>query len=404
MQQPNFPVPIPNSFRELFYPHRYKVMWGGRGAAKSWSIARALITLAHLRKLRIGCFRELQASIAESVHQLLKDQIYAMGLQDCFRITQSSIISRVTGSEFLFKGLRHNITEIKSLEGIDIAWVEEAQHVSKDSWELLIPTIRKNGSEIWVSFNPVDESDPTYVRFVASVNPDAWVLKCSWRDNPWFTDTQNKERLWLLQSDPDAYEHVYEGGFLRRNNAIIFSGKYIIDTFEAPHDVTLRFGADFGFAVDPSTLIRSYITGKAPLEELWIEHEAYGVGVELHEMSQLYDSVPGSRSWPIKADSSRPETISYMRREGFNIAGAEKWDGSVEDGIQHIKGFKVIHIHQRCKHVQQEARLYAYKVDRVTGDVLPIIIDKNNHCWDAQRYALDGFIQHRGGLGVWERL
>lgn len=404
MQQPNFQVPIPSKFQPLLYPHRNKVMYGGRGAAKSWSVARALVALAHRRRLRIGCFRELQASIAESVHQLLKDQVYAMGLQDCFHITQSSIYSRVTGSEFLFKGLRHNIAEIKSLEGIDIAWVEEAQLVSKESWDLLIPTIRKQGSEIWVTFNAVNEEDATYQRFVVNPNPDSWVVKVGWEDNPYFTQTQHQERLWLLRSDPDAYEHVYGGAFMRRNSGVVFSGKYVVDTFEAPHGVTLHYGSDFGFAVDPTTLIRCYTTGKAPIEELWIEYEAYGVGVEIHETAQLYDSVPGSRNWPIYADSSRPETISYLRREGFNIMPADKWDGCVEDGISHLRGFKQIHIHQRCKHVQQEARLYSYKLDRVTGEVLPILIDKNDHCWDATRYSLNGYIQHRGGLGVWERL
>jgi len=137
---------------------------------------------------------------------------------------------------------------------------------------------------------------------------------------------------------------------------------------------------------------------------LWIEYESFGVGVEIDETPALFDDVPGARSWPIYADSARPETISYLRRQQFNIMPADKWPGCEEDGIAHLRGFKVIHIHQRCKHMQQEARLYSYKLDRVTGEVLPILIDKNNHGWDATRYSLNGYIQHRGGLGVWERL
>jgi phage terminase large subunit len=407
MQQPNFLAPIPGKFGQLFYPHRYKVLWGGRGAAKSWSVARALVILAHHYKHRILCCRELQASIKDSVHQLLKEQIYAMGLASCFHITETSIISKVTGSEFLFKGLRHNSAEIKSTEGITIVWIEEAQFVSKSSWELLIPTIRKEGSEIWITFNPVAEDDETYKRFVVNPSPDAWVLNCSYRDNPWFSSTMEKERLFLLKSDPDAYEHVYEGGFLRINNAVVFAGKYVIDTFDdPPYGTTFNHGADWGFAQDPTVLIRDWITGKAEdfSEELFIDYEAYGVGVEIDETPALFDQIPTARAWPIKADSSRPETISYLRRHGFNITPAEKWTGCEEDGIAHIKAFRVVHIHQRCKHVQQEARLYKYKVDRVTGEVLPILVDKNNHCWDAVRYSLDGIIQNRGGLGVWLKL
>jgi phage terminase large subunit len=412
-QAPRFLAQIPSKFRPLLYPRRYKILWGGRGSAKSWSVARALVGIAHRYKHRIGCFRELQASIAESVHQLLKDQIYLLGLQDYFRITESSIVSLATGSEFLFKGLRHNAAEIKSMEGITIAWIEEGQLVTKDSWEILIPTIRKVvdttrgpiDSEIWVTFNPVNEDDDTYRRFVSNPSPDAWVCNCSYRDNPFFTATLEKERQWLQRSDIDAYNHIYEGQFLKISQAIVFAGKYTVDTFDDPPRTTrLNYGADFGFSQDPTTLIRNWITGEPPNEELWMSHEAYGVGVEIDETPELFDSVPGARENKIWADGSRPETISYIRRQGFNIEAADKWPGCEEDGIQHIKAFREVHLHQRMKHTLQEARLYSYKRDRVTGEILPILIDKNNHCWDATRYSLNGVIQNRGGLGVWLKL
>ncbi|HVI10194.1 MAG TPA: PBSX family phage terminase large subunit [Candidatus Binatia bacterium] len=407
MQQPNFLAPIPGKFGQLFYPHRYKILWGGRGAAKSTSVARALVILAHRYKHRILCCRELQASIKDSVHQLLKDQIYALGLASCFHITETSIISKVTGSEFIFKGMRHNYAEIKGTEGITIVWVEEAQFVSKASWEVLIPTIRTEGSEIWITFNPINEYDDTYQRFVVNPSPDAWVLNCSYRDNPWFSQTMEKERLWLLKTDPEAYQHVYEGGFLRINNALVYAGKYVVDTFdEPPYGTVFHHGADWGFSQDPTVLIRDWITGNAEdhTEKLWIDYEAYGVGVDFPELPALFDQVPTARTWPIKADGARPETISYMRRMGYNIEAAEKWEGCVEDGISHIKAFSEIHVHQRCKHVQQEFRLYSYKIDRVTGDILPVLVDKNNHCCDGIRYSLDGIIQNRGGLGVWMKL
>jgi len=396
-------------FAKLFTPgFRYKVWFGGRGAGKSWQFARTLILLALLKKIRVGCFRELQNSIRDSVHQVIREQIDMMGYSPYFEVTDKTIRCTLTGSDFIFKGLRANATEIKSTEGIDLAWVEEAQLVSKDSWEILTPTIRKENSEIWVSFNPIDEEDPTYAKFISQTPPEMIRKMVNWHDNPFFNEALNKERRWMEQADPDAYEHVWNGGCRTISDNVIFRGKYVIDVFEAPTNPPperFYFGADFGFANDPATLVRMYITGKAPEEELWIEYEAWGVGVELNEMPQLYDSVPGSRVWPILADNSQPQVISYLEKQhGFNITAADKWTGCVEDGIAHLKGFKLIHIHQRCIHSAEEARLYSYKRDRLTNEVLPIVLDKWNHIWDAVRYALTGFIQGRGLASIWARL
>jgi phage terminase large subunit len=397
----------PDKFEPLFWPKRYKVFYGGRGSGKSTTFARLLLGRAYGTKMRIACFRELQTSIKDSVHLLLRDQIDALGLNDAFEVTQASIRSLATGSEFLFKGLRSNISEIKSMEGIDIAWVEEAQLVSKDSWEILIPTIRKEGSEIWVSFNPIEDTDPTYQRFIVNPPPDSYVIKVGWQDNDFFPKTLNEERLYMLRTDPEAYEHVWEGSCRVMSEAVIFRGHYIIDSFEMPaypNEVRLFHGADWGFANDPTVLVRCWTTGEAPNEELWIDQEAYAVGCEIDKTPALFDQIPTAREWPIKGDCARPETISYVRRQGFNVEAAEKWPGCVADRIAHLKGFKQIHIHQRCKELQTEARLYSYKRDRVTGEVLPMIVDKHNHCWDAVGYALDQYIPHRGGLGVWLKL
>ena len=410
-QKPVYQAEFPFEYQDLFRPFRYKIYYGGRGATKSWSIARALILLAHGRKaLRIGCFRELQNSIKDSVHKLLCDQIDLLGLTIWFKITQTSIVHRVTKSEFLFKGLRSNATEIKSTEGIDIAWVEEAQLVSKDSWELLIPTIRKDGSEIWISFNPNEETDATYKKFVLNTPPNSCIHLVNWYNNPWFPKELNAERQHMLATDPEAYTHIWEGGCKIIGDAVVFKGKYVVDTFEYPTDCRpedkprLFFGLDFGFAQDPVAATRSYVTGKPPFEELWIEHEAFGVGVEIDEIPQLMNTIPGAREWPWKADNARPESISYIRRQQYQITAAEKWPGCVEDRIAHLKGYKKIHIHQRCKHMQQEARLYSYKVDKQNNDILPVLVDKHNHGWDAVGYSLDGYIQKRGVHQVWGNL
>lgn len=389
-------------FKPLFQPKRYKTFHGGRGGAKSWAAARALVIMAASGKLRILCTREVQNSIKDSVHKLLKDQIEMLGLNPWFRITNESITS-ASGSEFLFKGLRFDPLGIKSTEGVDICWVEEAQSVSSDSWAILIPTIRKEGSEIWVTFNPGEESDPTYQRFIVNPPDDSITVEVNYYDNPYLPETLRKEMEYCKRVDYDAYEHIWLGKPKSISDSVIFRNRYRVEAF--PDDLwqqadRLFFGADFGFANDPSTLIRMFMIGT----RLYIEYEAYGVGVELDEMPQFYDSIPEVRKWPLKGDNSRPETISYLSRQGFSMDAAAKWKGSVEDGVTYLKGFEEIIIHERCKHTADEFRHYSYKVDKKTGEILPIIVDKFNHCIDAIRYGLDGYITSSDSLGTWAQL
>lgn len=393
---------IPEVFEPLFSNSRYKAYYGGRGSAKSWSFAQALGIKGYQAKERILCVREYQNSIADSVHKLVADRIYEAGLGAWYDITQQTIRGH-NGTEFIFKGIKQSPQEIKSMEGVTKCWYEEAQKASKESLKLLIPTIRTPGSELWFSWNPEEEEDPINKLFLDPVAaPDrAIIRKVGWQDNPWFPEELNYERQHLERTDPIAYEHVWEGGFIKIGDAVIFKNRVFVDDYVTKDEkVRYFFGADWGFSNDPTVLIRCYIEGDC----LFIDNEAFGYGVEIDETPALFDTVPEARKWPIKADCSRPETISYMRRKGFNIEGAEKWKGSVEDGIAHLKGFSKIVIHPRCKRMIQESRLYSYKVDKVTGDVLPIIVDKHNHGWDATRYALDGYIKTRGGLGIWEKL
>ena len=390
-------VAFNEEYQDLFRPFRYKVYYGGRGGGKSWAMALALLVLGAQKKLRILCAREIQHSIADSVHKLLCELISMLCLEDIYVITKQSIRC-INGTEFIFKGIRFNVREIKSTEGVDICWVEEAQSVSEESWGVLIPTIRKEDSEIWISFNPLDADDPTYKRFVDSVPPNTALHKVGWRENPWFPEVLRQEMEYLKRVDYESYLHVWEGEVRRISDAIIFRGKYAVEPFDTPRDVRFFHGADWGFAQDPTTLVRCFVVDK----NLYIDREAYGIGVELDETAQLFDSIDTARRWPIKADAARPETISYMKKQGFLISGAKKWTGCVEDGIAHIKGFKKVIIHPRCKHTIDEFNHYSSKVDRQTGDVLPIVLDKNNHCIDAIRYSLDGYIrkknQHYGSI------
>lgn len=410
--------------RPVYIPSRFKVAYGGRGSSKSWGFARLALVLGAEFKIRVLCVRELQNSIQESIHKLLCDQIESLGLSDRYDIQKNGIYGK-NGTEFIFAGIKTDPAKIKSTEGINICLVEEAEKVSKTSWKVLIPTIRSPGSEIWVCFNPRDEKDDTYQRFVIRTPPRTRRVLMNWCDNPWFPKELNDDRKYALQliaeaTDDDEraqaqsdYDHVWEGACQNNSIASIFRRRVVVETFGDPaEDHRIYLGSDFGFANDPTTLIRFWVTDHrgeladgTPREwqELWISHEAYGYRVDIDETPKLYETIPDAHRWPIKADCARPETISYLSRS-FNISAAEKWPGSVEDGIAHLKGFEKIHIHDRCKKMQEEARMYCYKVDRVTGEVLPIIVDKWNHGFDAIRYGLCGYIQRRGVSAQWERL
>jgi phage terminase large subunit len=317
-----------------------------------------------------------------------------------FKVTENSIRCYHTGSEFLFAGLHYNVTEIKSMEGVDICWVEEAQAVSKESWEVLIPTIRKENSEIWITFNPQMEDDATYQRFVANPPKNAYVAKVNYIDNPFFPDTLQAEMEFCRDCNPDDYAHIWLGECVHHTEAQIFRGKFEVAGFDVPTAKRTRWflGADWGFSQDPTAITASFIKDDC----LYIPYEAGGVNIELDEIPRILDSIPNNlaHKWPIKADSARPETISHIRGKGYNISPAKKWGGSVEDGIEHLKNFRKIYIHPRCKNTADEFRLYSYKIDKNNGDILPIIVDKHNHYIDSLRYALDGYIKHNEPIHI----
>ena len=389
-------IQIPDKFSGLFEPKRYKVYFGGRGGAKSWNFARTLISLAYTKNIRILCTREFQSSIADSVHALISDQITMMGLDDYFEVKRDYIQSH-TGSLFIFAGLRRDPKKVKSTEGIDIAWVEEADTISNESLDLLIPTIRKPGSEIWFSFNPDQESDPVYKRFVLTERDDTFAQKISYRDNKWFPDVLKTELEWDKKYDFEKYQHIWEGECRAHTDAQVFHGKYRIDSFTAPDGAVFYYGADWGFSQDPTTLVRCFIDDGT----LYIDYEAYGVGVDIDATPELFRQVPGAVDYIITADSARPETISYMRQHGFpRITRARKGAKSIEDGISFLRSFREIVIHNRCKHTADEFKLYSYKRDRLTGDVLPTIEDKHNHCIDSLRYATERIRAHGSAVRI----
>jgi len=378
---------------------RYKVLEGGRGSGKSYSFADALLDIALYHKKRILCTREMQNSIRDSVHRLLQDRISALNYDGYFDIYRESITSKI-GSEFIFKGLRHNISEIKSTEGIDICWVEEAEKVTEDSWTTLVPTIREEGSEIWVSFNPEDEGSATYKRFILNPSPDCISRHMTFRDNIYFPEVLRRELEYDKRVDFDKYEHVWEGKCKGYSDACIFRGKVEVTDFETPEGVRFYFGSDFGFSVDPTVLGRMFIKDEC----LWIDYEAYGHGIEIDEMERFFKLVPGAfpeagrPTWRITADSARPDTISHLARRGFSIVGAEKGKGSVEDGISFIRGFRKIIIHPRCKGAIDNFNNYKWKTDKTTSEILPIPDGGSDHWPDAARYALEPYIKKKATI------
>lgn len=231
LQQAVAKAEFPIKLKCLFEPKRYKVLYGGRGGAKSWGVARALLILAAKSPIRVLCAREFQVSIKDSVHKLLTDQIDSLGLQSFYEVTQASIRGR-NGSEFAFIGLKNNITNVKSFEGVDICWVEEAQTVSKTSWNVLIPTIRKDNSEIWITFNPELETDDTFQRFVISPPSNAVVQKITWRDNPWFPQTLREEKDTLQVRDQEAYNTVWEGICRKTVDGAVFANEMAMADLE----------------------------------------------------------------------------------------------------------------------------------------------------------------------------
>lgn len=361
---------------------------------KSWQLARAALYRGCEKSTNILCTREYQNSIADSVLAVLEGQAKLIGCHHMYEFQNNAVYSLKNNTVFSFKGLKQNINSIKSFEGADVVWNEEAHTTSKKSIQTLYPTIRKPGSEIWTSFNPDQITDPIYVRHVTNFNPETdYLCTVNYTDNPWidesFLQMAEAEKL----ADYDSYCHIYLGECWTRSDAQIFNGKWVVEEFEddiegmdGPY-----YGLDFGFAQDPTFTVRCFIKD----EVLYISHELSRIGLEIEDTYDAVSTIPGSLESKIRADSARPETISHLKNKGLKVEGVEKWKGSVEDGITVIRSFKKIKIHPRCKNMIQEARLYSYKVDRLTGDVLPVILDKHNHGWDAVRYALAPFIKRK---------
>ena len=452
MKQPQtVEIELPNKLHFLLNDQsRFKVARGGRGSAKSGSIARGLIVEAITAPETILCTRELQNSITDSVHSLLVDCANQMQVDKLFDVTAATIRT-ANGSNFIFKGLRNNIMEIKSLHGVDKCWVEEAQGISGKIWDTLVPTIRNKGSEIWISYNPNEESDPTHQRF-GKINFPFWEpnqkyakaelvtdpmsvpsnftvweskvngndqplakgdfwgkymisVEVNYVDNPFFEQTElYAEMMACKRLNPEKYKNIWLGQPKTRSDLQVFKDKWAIESFVTPpvkdmHHKRIFLGADWG-TIDPTTLIRCFIKDA----KLWIDYEAWETGTELNSVAGLFQTVPESKMWKIYGDSSRPDIIKMLQKEKYKIFSVKKTTVSldpldrqkaksyIESGIEYIKNFDKIVIHPRCVKTIEEFTNFKYKIDSKTGIILPEYESGFDHIIDSIRYALSEYI------------
>lgn len=425
-------------YAPLLAPRRYKGAYGGRSAGRSHAFAEMLVRLAiHTASfghgLRWLCAREVQKSLDQSAKRLIEDKIKLFGLDGEFGVLENKIRAPADGL-IIFNGMQdHTAATVKSLEGYDGVWVEEA-NISKRSMDLLTPTFRKDptlympaGSELWFSWNPKqgpthpsgqEPVDGLFRGEGAADDPDIVSVFSTYQHNPWLPGPIMKDILRDKRRDPDKYAHIWLGGYELNSEARVFHNYESDVYFDTPANAQFLFGADWGFSVDPSVLVRCFIgrwVGDAVVADpkgdtLFIDHEAYKVGCEIDNTPALFagsdpkwpnplgfPGIEGAKKWRIRADSARPETISYMRRLGFRIEPAKKGPDSVKDGVEFIKSYDVV-IHARCKYTADEFATYSWKTDRISGEVLPVLADKKNHVIDSVRYALED--ARRGGLSA----
>lgn len=387
-------VELPVKLRPLFEPARYKVLYGGRGSSKSWSVARALLILGAKQPTRVLCARETQKSIQESVHRLLKDQIELMGLQSFYEVQETRIIGK-NGTDFAFAGIRQQgVTNLKSFEGVDICWVEEAQVVTRKSWDVLIPTIRKPGSEIWITFNPELDTDETYERFVLAPPDGAVVLEVNYSDNPWFPDELDKERQAWKKRDPVGYETVWEGKCRPAVEGAIYAKE--IDTLQrekrlrnVPYDPLLKVHTvwDLGWN-DAMSII--FVQRQASevrvidyIEDTHRTLDSYVAEIKDRRWNWGTDWLPhDGRSKNIQTGKSAEE---ILRALGRTVQITPNLD--IESGIKAARMmFPRCYIDEKCKPLINALKRYKRQVNQITNEPGAPLHDENSHGSDAFRY------------------
>lgn len=384
---PDLDLDIPECMEPLLQEGpRFLGIHGGRGGAKSWTFADLMIArMVRDQSLSAVCVREVQRSIDQSIKRLLEQKIRQHQVEDYFDVKSTQIRSKRGPGLVIFQGLSdHTAESIKSLEGYDVCWIDEAQAIKKRSLDILRPTIRKPGAQIWASWNPVNDTDPIDVLLRGPDRVlDSIVVEANYYDNPWCPKSLLAEAAYDQRSDPEKYGHVWLGQYLKHSEARVFKN-WIIEDFETPKDAILRFGVDWGFSPDPTVLVRGFLEGR----KLFIDYEAYQVECEIEDTPALFLTVPESETYQLSCASDRPERIKSLLRHGFKARSVLREPNSVQEGVEYLRGLQII-VHPRCKRLIAELRLYSRKIDPLTGAILPILEDKHNHVIDAIRYLVD---------------
>ena len=392
-------------------PARYRGAHGGRGSGKTRTFAlmtavRAMMFAEAGSSGVILCGREFMNSLEDSSMEEIKQAIRSVPWLDAyFEMGEKFIRTKNRRVSYVFVGLRHNVDSLKSKARVLLAWIDEAESVSETAWMKLLPTVREVDSEVWVTFNPEKDGSPTDKRFRKDAPANAKIVEMNYTDNPWFPKVLEDERQDdRKRLDDQTYAWIWEGAYRENSDAQILAGKYRVDEFEPqPGWDGPYFGIDWGFSQDPTAGVKLWIND----QRLYVEYEACKVGLENDDIAEfMIQRLPDIEKHVVRADSARPETISHVKSTGQGkrqalpqITAVQKWPGSVEDGVAHLRSYREIIIHPRCKETLKEARLYSYKTDRLSGDVLTTIVDANNHIMDAIRYALGPMIR-RQGVGI----
>jgi len=397
-------IELPQAIAEIFTAPRgsyqYRVAKGGRGSGKSVGAAIMALLWGYADPIRILCVRQYQNSIQKSFYSELVDAMKIHPwLAEQYTVTRDSITGK-NGTQFVFKGLEINPQSIKSLAKIDLTIVEEAEDIPELSWLYLEATVlRQRGSEIWVIYNPRKEGSPVDKRFVIHKPGNAIVRHVNWQDNPFFPDGLNMLRQRDLEVfDYAMYSWIWEGAYLKNSKSQIFHDKFSVKTFVPEKGWSGPYqGLDWGYSQDPTVMIRSWVNDKY----LYISHEAGGVGIELDDISGIAPCDDWDK-FVTRADSAQPAMISHVRRRGMpKIEGAKKGKGSIVDGIQFIRSFNHIYVHPRCRNTLDELSTYSWKVDRLSGDILDVPDDANNHYVDALRYSLEPIMKRSKVSYAW---
>jgi len=389
-------IEFPQKLRFLFEPHRYKCAYGGRGGAKSWGFARALLIQGAEKPLRILCTREVQKSIKESVHSLLSDQIQSLGLGAFYDVLDNEIRGK-NGTVFLFAGLAsHTVESIKSYEGVDRCWVEEAKAVSDRSWRILTPTIRKPGSEIWISFNAELDDDPAYVRFVINPPPDCVTVKINHSDNPWFPEVLEQERLHAKATLPKAdYENIWEGACLPAVQGAIYADQLAASIEQGricpvPYDPALKVHVVWDLGWNDSMfliLVQKHLSTLRVIETIEDDHKTYDwFSAELRNKRLNW----GSMWLPHDAMHASPES----GRTPNQILQALGWstrpipNQSIETGIKQARmSFNQVYFDkQKSDRLVQCLKRYRRNIPTTTGEPASPVHDEYSHGADAFRY------------------